>query len=167
MTTLHATPYNLDVNGFYFESEDEFITKMEGLTDRYGRPVEEIKIQFIDGDDDELFEAAGITQATISIWFDDIEPLTNYEKLGVFFLLDQGNGLDYALSHFEDAGIQEGTLEDVSAELFDDCYAHKIPETLRYYIDYGMFARDQEISGELVEFKYNGTTYTCINANFI
>ena len=58
-------------------------------------------------------------------------------------------------------------MEDVSAELFDDCYAHKIPETLRYYIDYGMFARDQEISGELVEFKYNGTTYTCINANFI
>ena len=165
MTTLHATPYNLDVKGFYFESEDEFITKMEGLTDRNGRPVEEFEIQFIDGDDWELFEKAGITQATISIWFDDIEPLTNYEKLGVFFLLDQGRRLECALENYDDASIQECTLEDAATQLFDECYAHDIPESIRFYIDYTMFARDVQDEGDMVEFEYNGTTYTCTNAN--
>lgn len=27
-------------------------------------------------------------------------------------------------------------------ELFDECYAHEIPENMRYYIDYKKFARD-------------------------
>jgi Antirestriction protein (ArdA) len=165
MTTLHATPYNLDIKGFYFESEDEFITKMEGLTDKYGIPVEEFEIQFIDGDDDELFEAAGITQATLSIWFDDIELLTNYQKLGLFFLLDIGRGLECALENYDDASIQEGDLEDAAAQLFDECYAHDIPESLRYYIDYEKFAQDVKLGGDMVEFEYNGTTYTCTNAN--
>ena len=165
MTTLHATPYNLDVKGFYFESEDEFITKMEGLTDSYGAPVEEFEIQFIDGDDYKLFEAAGINQATINTWFEEIEPLTDDEKLGVYFLLDQGYPLDYALGFHEDTCIQESSLEDAAEQLFDECYAHDIPESLRYYIDYEKFARDVKLGGDMVEFEYNGTTYTCTNAN--
>lgn len=165
MTTLHATPYNLDVKGFYFESEDEFITKMEGLTDKYGIPVEEFEIQFIDGDDWELFKMAGITQATLSMWFDDIEPLTNYQKLGLFFLLDIGRGLECALENYDDASIQESDLEDAAAQLFEDCYAHDIPESLRCYIDYKQFARDVKMGGDMVQFEYNGTTYTCTNTN--
>ena len=165
MTQLHATPYNIDATGFYFESAEDFINQMEGLTDRYGAPVEEFEIQFIDGDDYKLFEAAGINQATINTWFEEIEPLMDYEKLGVYFLLDQGYDLKYALGHYDDVSIQESSLEDAAAQLFDECYAHDIPETLRYYIDYEKFARDVKLGGDMVEFEYNGTTYTCTNAN--
>ena len=35
---------------------------------------------------------------------------------------------------------------DFATELFDDCYLHDIPETLRYYVDYHAFARDLFIS---------------------
>ena len=80
MTTLHAQPYNIDATGFYFENADDFITKMETLTDSYGQPVEEFEIQFIDGDDAQLFNAIGINQATLSVWFDEVEPLEYYEK---------------------------------------------------------------------------------------
>lgn len=31
---------------------------------------------------------------------------------------------------------------DYATDLFDDCYAHEIPESLRYYIDYESFSRD-------------------------
>jgi hypothetical protein len=165
MTQLHATPHNIDATGFYFESAEDFIHQMEGLTDKYGAPVEEFEIQFIDGDDYKLFEAAGINQATINTWFEEIEPLMDYEKLGVYFLLDQGYDLKYALGHYDDVSIQESSLEDAAAQLFDECYAHDIPETLRYYIDYEKFARDVKLGGDMVEFEYNGTTYTCTNAN--
>ena len=165
MTQLHAQPYSLDATGFYFESAEDFINQMEGLTDKYGAPVEEFEIQFIDGDDYKLFEMAGINQATINTWFEEIEPLTDDEKLGVYFLLDQGYPLDYALGFHEDTCIQESSLEDAAAQLFDECYAHDIPETLRYYIDYEKFARDVRLGGDMVEFEYNGTIYTCTNAN--
>ena len=44
-TTLYAQPYNLDASGFYFGSMAEYTEKSEGLTDRYGSPVEEFELQ--------------------------------------------------------------------------------------------------------------------------
>jgi len=49
--TLYAQPYNINATGFYFTSPEEYEQKAEGLTDRYGCPVEEFEIQLIDGDD--------------------------------------------------------------------------------------------------------------------
>lgn len=57
MTTLYANPYNIDAAGFYFESANAFIEKSTNLTDRYGNLVEEFEIEFIDGDDVEIFSA--------------------------------------------------------------------------------------------------------------
>ena len=37
--TFHATPYNLDAAGLYFESIDEYQTKSECNLDRYGNAV--------------------------------------------------------------------------------------------------------------------------------
>lgn len=81
MTTLYANPYNIDASGFYFNDADEFTEKSTNLTDRYGNPVEEFEIDFIDGDDAALFNACGINQANLSTWFDDIQTLDDHEKL--------------------------------------------------------------------------------------
>ncbi|MFH1918708.1 MAG: antirestriction protein ArdA [Planctomycetota bacterium] len=53
-------------------------------------------------------------------------------------------GEDYATEEsFQDAYCGEWESEVAYAEeLFDECYAHDIPENLRYYVDYEKFARD-------------------------
>ena len=165
MTTLYANPYNIDAAGFYFENADEFTEKAQNLTDRYGNPVEEFEIDFIDGDDAALFNACGINQANLSLYFDDIEPLSETEKAALCFLLsDLGYSLTDALEKIDEVSLYEGKLLDAASELFDECYLHDIPEQLRYYVDYAKFARDCEISRDMIEFEYEGTTYTCTNA---
>ncbi len=72
-TTLHATPFNLDAIGFYFDELEDYQSKSESHLDSYGNLVEEFEIQFIDGDDAALFEACGMNQSTLNSWFDEIE----------------------------------------------------------------------------------------------
>lgn len=167
-TTLYAQPYNMDANGFYFHSYEEYETKSENLRDRFGNVVEEFEIQFIDGDDAELFEACGINQSNLSTWFDDIEDKDEHEKIALYFLMGTlGYNLDQAMDKIEDVIIFEGDAKEAAEELFDECYAHTIPENLRFYFDMDKFARDLEIGGDFNEFQFNGSTYTCTNASGI
>lgn len=168
MTTLHATPYNRDAVGFYFENATEYEAKATMHVDRFGNLVEEFEIQFIDGDDAELFEACGINQANLNVWFDDVEFLQDFEKASLFYLVSvAGYVLDQALEKMNDTCIYQGELMEVATELFDECYLHTLPENLRYYIDYKKFANDCSVSGDMCEFEYAGTTYTCTNSNAI
>lgn len=165
MTTLYANPYNIDATGFYFESVDEFTEKSTNLTDRYGNPVEEFEIDFIDGDDAALFIACGINQANLNTWFDNIEHLGNHEKINLYYLVSvAGYRLSQALDKVDEPSITQSSLRDAAEELFDECWLHEVPENIRFYIDYDKFARDCEIGGDLVEFEYNNHTYTCINS---
>jgi hypothetical protein len=167
-TTLYAQPYSMDAVGFYFHTFEEFETQSENLRDRFGNPVEEFEIQFIDGDDAELFEACCINQANLSMWFDDIEDMDDHEKIALYFLTGTlGYNLDQAMDKVEDVIIFEGDAKEAAEELFDECYAHTIPENLRFYFDMDKFARDLEIGGDFNEFDFNGTTYTCTNASGI
>lgn len=166
MTTLHATPYNIDAVGFYFESLEEYQTKSENHLDRFGNLVEEFEIQFIDGDDAELFEACGINQANLNVWFDDIEFLQDFEKASLYYLLGVAcYDLDQAMEKMNDTCIYQGELLEAATELFDECYLYTLPENLRYYIDYEKFARDCELGGDMCEFEYANITYTCTNSN--
>ena len=165
MTTLYANPYNLDAAGFYFENADEFTEKAQNLIDRYSNLVEEFEIDFIDGDDAALFNACGINQANLNIWFDDIEALDEHEKINLFYFLSvTGYTLSQALDKVDEPSITQSSLRDAAEELFDECWLHSVPESIRYYIDYGKFARDCEMGGDLVEFEYNNQIYTCTNA---
>lgn len=165
MTTLYANPYNPDSEGFYFNDADEFTKKMAGLTDLYGNMVEEFEIDFIDGDDAELFNVCGITQANLNAYFDEIEPLCCTEKTALYFLIaDLGYNLADALVKIDEVNLCEGNLIDAASELFDECYLNSIPEQIRYYVDYEKFARDCQISRDMIEFDYVGKTYTCTNA---
>lgn len=167
-TTLYAQPYNMDAQGFYFHSFEEYETKSENLRDRFGNVVEEFEIQFIDGDDAALFEACGINQSNLATWFDDIEDKDENEKIALYFLTGElGYTLDQAIDKVEDVIIYEGDAKEAAEELFDECYAHTIPENLRFYFDMDKFARDLEIGGDFNEFEFNGTTYTCTNASGI
>ena len=71
MTKLHATPHSLD----------DYLAKWEKPLDRFGNFVEEFKIQFISGDDAELFEAFAINQANLNISFDKLSFCMTLKRL--------------------------------------------------------------------------------------
>ena len=108
-TTLFAQPYNLDAQGFYFHSTEEFETQSENLRDRFGCPVEEFEIQFIDGEGADLFEACGINQSNLFMWFDEIEVLDEHEKISLHFLAGiLGYSLDSAMNKIDEVSIFHG-----------------------------------------------------------
>ena len=164
-TTLFAQPYNLDALGFYFHGTAEFESKSENLRDRFGNPVEEFEIQFIDGDDADLFEACGINQSNLLTWFDEISMFDDHDKISLYFLAGVlGYSLDSATNKIDEVSIFHGDAQEAAEELFDHGYAHAIPENLRFYFDMEKFARDLEIGGDFNEFEYDGATFTCTNA---
>ena len=165
--TYFAQPYNLDAAGFYFSDFEDYQAKAEGLLDSFGCPVEEFELQFIDGSgaDAELFAAAGINQANLEQWFDDLEYLDDTEKAALFAILSLGYNLDQAIEKIEGATLYRGRLEDAAEELFDEIYLSEIPENLHSYIDYSRFARDCELSGDMTEFEFAGETWTLTNAS--
>ena len=166
MTTLCATPYNIDASFFYFDSIDEYDNKSKCHLDRYGNDVEEYEIQLIDSNDSDLFMACNINQANLNVWFDQIEVLQDHEKVSLYYLVAvAGYSLDQAMDKIDEPSIAASNLRCAAEELFDECWLPSIPESARYYIDYDKFARDCQMGGDMCEFEYTGTTYTCTNSN--
>lgn len=171
MTTLFAQPYNLDATGFYFTSQEEYQVRYDTNRDHWGQPVEEYEIQMIESDNDgdgELFDVLGIGQGNLEQWFDDVEGKNSHEKSMLFYLVScAGYGLADALEKIDEVSLFSGRLLEAATDLFDECYAHEIPENLRTYIDYDAFANDCRCNGDMVEFRFAGEDWTCINANGI
>jgi hypothetical protein len=166
MTILHASPYNPDARGFNFSTAEDFTIRASALRDRFGAPVEEFSIEYLDGDDSKLFEACKINQTNLDVWFDDIETLEDYEKAALFYLVDQaGYDLSDAMSSVDDVTLYAGRLIDAATELFDECYLPEVPEAVRNYIDYESFANDCRLGGDMCEFRIDGTTWTVTNAS--
>ena len=166
MSTFFAQPYSFDAVGFYFDTLEAYTEKSENLLDAFGNPGEEFEIQFIDGDDCELFSACGINQANLNLWFETITDLAEHEKTALYYLCSvSGYNLENALDKLEDVNLSEGNLKDVAETLFDEFYLSDVPESVRAYIDYEKYARDCELGGDLCEFYFNGATWTCTNAS--
>ena len=164
-TELYAQPYNRDAKGFNFKDMAQYQVQANNRLDGYGNLVEEFEIQFIDGDDSELFKACQIDQTNLDTWYDEIESLDEFDKLNLYYLTTvAGYTLSDALLKIEEPSIQYQPLIDAATELFDECYTNEIPVNIRFYIDYNKFARDCELNGDLVEFEYQNRTYTCTNA---
>ena len=164
---LYAQPYNLDAKGFYFHNLEEFGDETEHCFDAFGLHVEEFEIQFIDGNREacDLFEACGVNQANLGQFFDIHDDVPEYQWPALYYLCDVvGDDMETAINKLDDVTLYTGTLKEAAEELFDECYAHSIPENLRFYIDYEKFARDCELGGDMHEFELAGTTYTCTNA---
>jgi hypothetical protein len=167
MARLYAQPYNLDAVGFYFESFEEYTDKVKNLKDRFGNPVEEFEIQYMEGENGELFRACNINQTLLEVWFDEIEFLQDEDKVRLFFL--NGNNickdLRDALDNYHKISFYVGTSVETAIEVFDAIHLYRVPEDLQTYIDYEKYANALKCNGDFVEFKYNDTTYTCTNAN--
>jgi hypothetical protein len=130
--------------------------------------VEEFEIQFIDGEDAELFSACGINQGNLHTWFEDVVDLSDYEKTALFYLCSvSGYSLQNTVDKLDEVNLSEGNLKEVAEWLFDEFYLNDVPESVRAYIDYEKFSRDCELGGDMCEFEFNGTTWTCTNASGI
>jgi hypothetical protein len=167
---FYANPYAFGVSGFYFETFAEYEEKAEALTDSSGIPVEEFEVEVIDGTPEEV-ELAGemkIDQCNLEQCLEVLEGDAG-QWPALFFLLNNHivTSFDMALDKASDVCLYRGYLIDAATELFDECYAHDLPQEIINYIDYEAFARDRRLGGDMREFEFAGKTYTCTNANDI
>lgn len=152
MATLFAQSYTNGMVGFYFENYDEYCELMQGLE---AQGHEEVEIQFIDGEPEQgkLFEAAGITQTNVQLWYEQLDDLRTVETLQLVYLLNCGYRLEDALENHSDVMIHFGSASDYAQELTAE--TSEIPKHLINYIDYEAIARDMEISGEIAELDHH------------
>ena len=160
MTTLYANPYDISAQGFYFKSFEEFQEKYDA-----NLPVEEYEIDFIEGDDPELFETCSINQGDIALWFDEIELLDDSEKAEIYYRCScLGENIQDALVVLGNSGmITENSVLDYVYDYIDDTgLLCELPESLRCYFDFERFASDLVVSGEISEFSLQGKNFCAI-----
>lgn len=147
MTQLHAQPYDLAANGFYFDSVEEYQAKARALRNDYGDPVEEFEIQFIDGEDIDcaLATAVGLYQNTIATYFDAVDAWDEHEKRQVTLAVGEcGYVFDTKTqpSDFDIDIYELASMRDLAEQFVDEGLFGDIPERLQSYIDLDAIARD-------------------------
>lgn len=160
MTTniYHATPYDISATGFYFSSIDEYRERAATHRNAYGQPVEEYEIQFIDGETHALFQAIGVNQANLELWFDHFEDMDDEEAVRVIYLAGyECLAAEDILDRLDDVILFEGTVREYAEEYIESTgLLAEVPESLRYYIDIDAFARDLRIGGDVTDIEING-----------
>jgi hypothetical protein len=154
-STYFAQPYNLSATGFYFTDLEDYNAKASKARDDYGLPVEEFEIQYIDGDEAELFAAAGVTQASLRQWFDLLDELDGDADRIVIarHLLGLGYAMDDLTFHLDDYSVYHGSRADYARETVEECY--QVPGNLAFYIDYDWLGRDMELEGAFTGIGHN------------
>lgn len=158
----HATPYDISATGFYFSTYEEYTAKAATHTNAYGDPVEEYEIQFIDGDNYKLFEALGINQANLGIWFSDFESIdTDNATKAIYAAEHLGySSIKEIISTLEDIYLFEGSALEYATQFIEDTgLANQLPENLQRYFDYEAYARDMVMGGDITEIEINGSNY--------
>ncbi|MCI5045064.1 MAG: antirestriction protein ArdA [Aquisalinus sp.] len=165
---LYAQPYNLEASGFYFRTYEEYLEKSAGLKDRFGCPVEEFEIQFIDGEclDGALAKAMEVSQASLATFLEHVDDWTDNQKVMAIialsecgFTLEQiGNDPELMLDMdiYEDLSMPELAEQFVDEGVFGD-----IPEHIAHYIDYELIARDLSMDYCEVEIAGKRLIYRC------
>lgn len=162
--TLHAEPYDWDASGFYFTSSAEYDEKAAANKNKYGKPVEEYEIQFIDGPDFafKISEAMGLHQAELFDYFATVEELqdaSESEQIAFIYLTDYiGQDPGEAMQNYQDVSIFMGTAEDYAYDLVEDIGLENLNNP-DYYFDYERFGRDLRIEGSLVNSLYEDKQY--------
>lgn len=111
---FQATPTDGDITGFIFTDLESYQTEYDHRHALFG--IEEYELEAVAGNqvDLELFAGLRISQASITEWFDEIQHLTNEEKVGLWFLVSCcGCVLELALDAIRDGlTIFHGTKQD-------------------------------------------------------
>lgn len=149
----HATPYDISATGFYFETLEEYRERASRHRNEYGDPVEEYEIQFIDGDNYELFKAIGVNQANLPLWFDQFEDLDEDEAARAIYLAGyECIAAEEIIDRLDEVMLFEGTLLEFAEDYVESTgLLAQLPESLRYYFDVEAFARDMRLGGEVTE----------------
>ncbi len=149
-TILYAQPYNIEAEGFYFRDGDEYDREAATCKYRFGQPVEEFEIQFIDGEriDCDLAKAIGLNQANFRDFLECADSWEFWEKINTIIALDE-LGYDFDPHNDPDHyGIDiyhVSTMKELAQQFVEDgCYGD-IPETLHFYLDYEAIARDLSV----------------------
>lgn len=161
----HATPYDISATGFYFSTYEEYVEKAATHKNEYGDPVEEYEIQFIDGDNHQLFKALEVNQANLNQWFDDFEDLDTDDTNKATYLAEYSgySDMNHILSNMEDVMLFEGTALEYAEEYIEDTgMLNDMPENLRYYFDTEAFASDMVLGGDVSVVEVNGSTYVAM-----
>lgn len=172
MNTLYANPFDGESRGFRFVSLDDYNEKYAANRNAWGGVVEEYSIEFLDGSDEDadLFARLRVDQSTLSTWFDLMDrDLSDAEKAALAWLVgDRGAKLDDAIDQIDDVMLQQGDMNDVGADLFEELYSEemrKLPESLRGYFDTDEWTRDAKLNGDFDEITFAGVNWVITNAN--
>lgn len=145
--TLFAQPYDISAEGFYFRDTEEFNSKAKKLFNRYGDPVEEFEIQFIDGDliDCELAKTIDLNQANFPRFLECVEEWDNCEKQVIIIAVGEC-GYTFTTNttpeDFEVDIYSVDSMRELAEQFIDDGMFGDILEPIANYIDYDSIARD-------------------------
>lgn len=163
MTTLYAQPYNIEAQGFYFDSPEEYDAKAKSNFDRFGQFVEEYEILFIDGEriDCELARALGLNQCNFVRFFDLTEEWDEGQKVRFIIAVGEGGySFDVESDDIDALEIdlyEMSSLRELAQEFVDEGIFGDIPERLQSYIDFDAIARDLAV--EYAATEVAGTSY--------
>lgn len=167
MTTLYAQPYDIEAHGFYFDDAQTYKEKASSLRNRYGQPVEEFEIQFIDGEriDAELFEALSIHQANLESFFEKVDDWDEHEKQAIILAAGEW-GYSFDLESDNPSSIDIdiyacGSLREFAEEYAAEWMFCDIPERFHFYIDWELVARDLSVDYAEANIAGERVVYRC------
>jgi hypothetical protein len=148
MTELFAQPYDLAARGFYFKTAEAYLEKAATNINKYGEPVEEYEIQFIDGEniDAQLFEALRVSQGDFPQFLEACDAWDDQQKQKVILAVGEcGYSFDLKTGAPDDLDVDIYELDSLRAlaeQFVDEGLFGEIPERLQNYLDFDAIARD-------------------------
>ena len=140
--TLYAQPYDLDAQGFYFDSFEDFETKYNKNCNVYGQPVEEYMFDFIDGSaiDCDLFKAVK-GGYNLKAFFMVANTWEDYEKIPLIIAYEENItsepfNEEVTSDMFQDIDIYyDMSFEDLAWDFIDNGLFGDIPENVKQWLD--------------------------------
>ncbi|EFL89429.1 antirestriction protein ArdA [Ahrensia sp. R2A130] len=164
---LHAQPYDISANGFYFTSANEYQAKARNNRNDYGDPVEEYEIQFIDGEqiDCELAQAWGFYQSNFGAFLGKATSWNDDQKIRYIIAVGEC-GFDHAAVKDDPLQIEidiypVATMRELAEQFIDEGLFGKIPEHLANYIDIDAIAHDLTFDYTATEINGESVIYRC------
>ncbi len=146
--TFYAQPYDIDATGFYFSDAETYKETIGKIVNRYGDPVEEFELQFIDGTvlNSKLAKVIEPSQCNILPMMEAMETWNEEQKLKMIIAVGEcGYDFDLERDNPDDLDIDIYTdmiLKDLAYLFVDEGLFGDIPAHLANYIDYDAIARD-------------------------
>ncbi|PRG26965.1 hypothetical protein [Burkholderia multivorans] len=163
-STLIAVPMGeTDAKEFYFSSVLEYrsLARAGAAYDLYfvgGR-----------GEDETLFNAAGITTQTLDVWFRDLSDraLSREQKAQFVGLRRLGVALwpAFLAVDYRRVKLFTGTLAEFGAQVFERTYRDHVPEEIRACFDAAAIGQTLVERGEVFAFRFYGQDYVLLDAD--